>query len=166
MKRRFSYQQRASSTIETRLRSYKVDEDIRKRVALGDLIRAGAPFTDEQRHAMASMADTLEKPRKRGEKRKNLPSAIREVELTAISLAKRERADWKMKQPDLLKKNGELPDGQLDRIIVAVFDRLGDDGSLDGLRVTDAQFELMQENVRAALTHGKRQKARVPLRRG
>jgi len=126
-------------------------------VPLGDLIRRGAPFTDEQRALMAEMADRLTAPKKRGGQKKTYFSPKEKIERLATRMVA------KMRDHDTRRKaNGALEDGVLDELIDRVLSQLGEDGSLHGLDIDDHHATLMRENIRSVLTHGKRDKSRTP----
>lgn len=157
-KRRYEYKPRQPDTQLHRRRSYEIDEEIQSRkMPLGELIRRGAPFTDEQRALMAEMADRLTTPKKRGGQKKTVLSPKEEIERRAAKIVAR-----MLNHESRRKANGSLEDGVLDELIDRVLDLLGEDGWLDDLRLAPHELDLMRENVRSALTHGKRSRARIP----
>lgn len=132
--------------------SYEIDIALRDRtLTLGQLIRKGAPLTDAQRKQMAMMADRATLPKKRGRPRGSALTPKQKVERLVIRLVQGSRSKYRTAGTD-------LPRGMLDQMIEDALELVGNDGELHGLEITNEQAKFMRENIRSALTHGKRDK--------
>jgi hypothetical protein len=158
MKRRkkFVYRPQPDDKLKSRLETHEIDEAISTRkMSLGDLLRLGAPRTEEQREALAAMADRLMMPKKRGRPRGSASSPKHDAERMIVAIVRRERNRLK-------RVNGKaLTPGDLDKMIDRVCNDLADIGAFHGLGIDESQAELMRADIRGALTHGKRDKART-----